>query len=365
MRVLLLVILLWCSRERPQCSLIRIVDWSLDQRNRRSRASPSGFKAVAIFSLVLCSFAGFRRRARDQSSNRNARPPRAGNYLILFPNETFHRRDPFFSRPRPRRRAGGSVACTNRPIRAAAAHSQPRRDLLGERLRPDLRDAGLRFRSSREACVRSVVKLGVARSLRLAEWLHLGMFMALIAFGLSATLGTIYFGSLLLVAAALFYEHRTAKRLDVAGINRAFFQSNSICQRRLRRAVCWTSGCVCSHGALSPCGSPRPDRSGTSTVQAPRCASRDARLSNGVVNQIRTISSASSASNHSFAQRENIPRRCAAAKGARSLRSNKARSAHRAPCSPPSLRHCPIRRIQFRDRTHRSPRCAAGRMKSG
>jgi 4-hydroxybenzoate polyprenyltransferase len=30
-----------------------------------------------------------------------------------------------------------------------------------------------------------------------------------------------------LIAAALFYEHRAASRLDRAGINRAFFQSNA------------------------------------------------------------------------------------------------------------------------------------------
>ena len=30
-----------------------------------------------------------------------------------------------------------------------------------------------------------------------------------------------------LVAGALIYEHRSAARLDLAGINRAFFQSNA------------------------------------------------------------------------------------------------------------------------------------------
>ena len=64
------------------------------------------------------------------------------------------------------------------------------------------------------------------------------MFMALIAFGLFAKLGPIYFCSLLLVAAALFYEHRTAKKLDVAGINRAFFQSNAFVSAVFVTAVC-------------------------------------------------------------------------------------------------------------------------------
>ncbi len=30
-----------------------------------------------------------------------------------------------------------------------------------------------------------------------------------------------------LIAAALFFEHRSAARLDLAAINRAFFQSNA------------------------------------------------------------------------------------------------------------------------------------------
>jgi 4-hydroxybenzoate polyprenyltransferase len=40
-------------------------------------------------------------------------------------------------------------------------------------------------------------------------------------------LGKIYFAALLLVLGALVYEHRAAARLDIAGINKAFFQSNA------------------------------------------------------------------------------------------------------------------------------------------
>lgn len=72
-----------------------------------------------------------------------------------------------------------------------------------------------------------VVKLGVARSLRVAQWLHFLMFLALVAFGLIARLGVIYHAAMPLVAAALLYEHRSARQLDLAGINRAFFQSNA------------------------------------------------------------------------------------------------------------------------------------------
>lgn len=79
----------------------------------------------------------------------------------------------------------------------------------------------------REGLRSLVVKLGVAQSLRLAQWLHLLMFVALAAFGFVANLGTIYYAAMPFVAAALIYEHRSARKLDLAGINRAFFQSNA------------------------------------------------------------------------------------------------------------------------------------------
>jgi 4-hydroxybenzoate polyprenyltransferase len=72
-----------------------------------------------------------------------------------------------------------------------------------------------------------VVKMGVARSLTVAGLLHWLMLAALVAFGWLATLGRIYFGSLVLVAAALVFEQRSARSLDVRGVNRAFFQSNA------------------------------------------------------------------------------------------------------------------------------------------
>ncbi|MEP6810010.1 MAG: UbiA-like polyprenyltransferase [Chthoniobacterales bacterium] len=72
-----------------------------------------------------------------------------------------------------------------------------------------------------------VVRIGIPRALRLAQSLHLAMFAALLGFGLSARLGVVYFSAMPLIAAALWYEHRSAARLDLAAINRAFFQSNA------------------------------------------------------------------------------------------------------------------------------------------
>jgi 4-hydroxybenzoate polyprenyltransferase len=53
------------------------------------------------------------------------------------------------------------------------------------------------------------------------------MFLALIVFGVIAKPGTTYYAAMPLVAAALFYEHLSASKLDLPGINRAFFQSNA------------------------------------------------------------------------------------------------------------------------------------------
>ena len=79
----------------------------------------------------------------------------------------------------------------------------------------------------REGLRSLVVRFGVAQSLRLAQWLHFLMFLALVGFGFVAKLGLIYYAAMPLVALALIYEHRSARRLDLAGINRAFFQSNA------------------------------------------------------------------------------------------------------------------------------------------
>jgi 4-hydroxybenzoate polyprenyltransferase len=90
----------------------------------------------------------------------------------------------------------------------------------------------------REGIRSLVVKLGIARSLRLAQLLHLATFAALAGFGLTAQLGLFYYAGMPFVAAALFYEHKTAGKLDLAGINRAFFQSNAFVSAVFLVAVC-------------------------------------------------------------------------------------------------------------------------------
>jgi 4-hydroxybenzoate polyprenyltransferase len=79
----------------------------------------------------------------------------------------------------------------------------------------------------REGLHSLVVWLGVPRALVLAAALHFFLLLALAGFGLSAHLGTIYFLGLLPVPLLLLYEHRIARTLDVALINKAFFETNA------------------------------------------------------------------------------------------------------------------------------------------
>ncbi|MDQ6654435.1 MAG: putative 4-hydroxybenzoate polyprenyltransferase [Verrucomicrobiota bacterium] len=79
----------------------------------------------------------------------------------------------------------------------------------------------------REGLRSLVVRLGIRRSLVVAQCLHVGMFIALCAFGAVAHLGVFYAAAMPLIAAALYFEHRSAARLGLAGINQAFFQSNA------------------------------------------------------------------------------------------------------------------------------------------
>lgn len=72
-----------------------------------------------------------------------------------------------------------------------------------------------------------VVKLGVPASLQWAQRLHWMMLAVLGWFGFEAQLGAAYYGSLAAIAVAIVYEHRSAARLDVEAINRAFFTSNA------------------------------------------------------------------------------------------------------------------------------------------
>lgn len=237
-RVLLLVVLCMVFARTAAMLFNRIVDWSLDQRNPRTAARHLLVsKLSATLALILCSVAFvFSAFAINRVTGLLA-VPALGIIFFYSLTKRFTDATHFFL----------GLALALAPVGAWLAQT--------ERLAPapiilsfgvicwvsgfDLIYATQDYDFDRREGLRSlVVKLGIARSLRLAQWLHLAMFIALVAFGLFARLGPIYFCSLLFVAAALFYEHRVAKKLDVAAVNRAFFQSNSFVSAVFVVAVC-------------------------------------------------------------------------------------------------------------------------------
>ena len=72
-----------------------------------------------------------------------------------------------------------------------------------------------------------VVRVGIAKSLVLAQWLHAAMWLLLLLFGFVAARGIFYYAGMLLIFPVLIFEHRTAQKMDIAAINRAFFNSNA------------------------------------------------------------------------------------------------------------------------------------------
>jgi 4-hydroxybenzoate polyprenyltransferase len=79
----------------------------------------------------------------------------------------------------------------------------------------------------REGLHSMVVRLGIAKSLGAAVLLHNLSFLGLVAFGILAGLGLVYYLSLALIGAALVYEHWLARRGNLEAINKAFFQANA------------------------------------------------------------------------------------------------------------------------------------------
>ena len=80
----------------------------------------------------------------------------------------------------------------------------------------------------REGLRSLVVWLGVSKGLALARLLHFILLIALLFFGVSAHLGSLYFFGLTPIPFLLFYEHRIASTLDLGKINKAFFETNAV-----------------------------------------------------------------------------------------------------------------------------------------
>src|SRR5438477_9133141 len=225
-RILFLVIVCMVFARTAAMLFNRLVDWSLDQRNPRTASRHLLLSKPAAQVLLVMSSAGFVVAAAAINRLTFILAPVA-LALIFFYSVTkrFTSATHFFlGLALAVAPAGAWIAQTGRldfpplVLGAGVVCWVAGFDLIYATQDVDF--------DRREGLCSLVVRLGVAQRLRLAQWLHFLMFVALMAFGYVAKLGAIYYAAMSLIGLALLYEHRCARTLDVAGINRAFFQSN-------------------------------------------------------------------------------------------------------------------------------------------
>jgi 4-hydroxybenzoate polyprenyltransferase len=238
LRILLLVVICMVFARTAAMLFNRLVDWSLDQRNPRTAPRHQLVSKSAAQALLVLSSAGFVLTAAAINQLTFILAPVALAIIFFYSvTKRFTSATHFFL----------GLALAIAPVGAWIAQTG------WIALAPVVLGAGVicwvagfdliyatqDYDFDRREGIRSlVVKLGITRSLRLARLLHLVTFVALTGFGLVARLGLAYYCAMLLVAAALVYEHKTATKLDLAGVNRAFFQSNAFVSTVFFVAVC-------------------------------------------------------------------------------------------------------------------------------
>ena len=237
LRIFLLVIVCMVFARTAAMLFNRLVDWSLDQRNPRTASRHLLVPKLSAVVLLILSSGAFLLAASAINRLTCILAPVA-LALIFFYSVTkrFTSATHFFL----------GLALAVAPIGAWIAQTG------SINLAPVVLAAGVvcwvagfdliyatqDYDFDRREGIRSLaVKLGITRSLRLAQLLHVVTFFALVGFGFVAKLGVFYYWSLPLIAAALVYEHKIGKR-DLAGINRAFFQSNAFVSAVFLLAVC-------------------------------------------------------------------------------------------------------------------------------
>jgi 4-hydroxybenzoate polyprenyltransferase len=237
LRILLLVLVCMMFARTGAMLFNRLVDWSLDQRNPRTASRHLLISKSAASLLLVLSSVGFILAAAAINRLTFILAPIALLVIFFYSlTKRFTSATHFFL----------GLALAVAPVGAWIAQTG-RIDIaplvLGFGVICwvagfDLIYATQDYDFDRREGIRSlVVKLGIFRSLRLAQLLHLLTLVALIGFGLVAKLGPLYYWSMPLVAAALVYEHKINK-LNIAGINRAFFQSNAFVSAVFLVAVC-------------------------------------------------------------------------------------------------------------------------------
>src|SRR2546430_13879626 len=214
-RTFLLVVVCMVFARMAAMLFNRLVDWSLDQRNPRTASRHLLVSKTMAVGLLVLSSAGFFLAAAAINRLTFLLAPVALVVIFFYSfTKRFTSATHFFL----------GLALAIAPVGAWIAQTG-RVDLAPLVLGAgvicwaagfDLIYATQDYDFDRREGIRSlVVKLGIARSLRLAQLLHLAMLAALIVFGVTAQLGRIYYGGMPLVAASLFYEHKTEK-LDLA-----------------------------------------------------------------------------------------------------------------------------------------------------
>src|SRR6266404_2671876 len=237
LRILLLVVTCMVFARTAAMLFNRLIDWSLDQRNPRTASRHLLISKPAAQVLLVLSSTGFVLAAAAINGLTFFLAPVALAIIFFYSvTKRFTSATHFFL----------GLALAVAPLAAWIAETG-RIDLAPVVLGAgvicwvagfDLIYATQDYDFDRREGIRSlVVNLGIARSLRLAQLLHLLTFAALIGFGLAAKLGALYYWSMPLIAVALVYEHKTDK-LDLGGINRAFFQSNAFVSAVFLVAVC-------------------------------------------------------------------------------------------------------------------------------
>src|SRR5712691_11905276 len=238
LRVFVLVLVCMVCARTAAMLFNRLIDWSLDQRNPRTASRHLLIPKAAASLLLLLSSAGFLGAAAAINRLTFLLSPLALAIVFFYSlTKRFTAATHFYlGLALAVAPAGAWIAQTGDVDLAPLVLSA---GVLCWVAGFDLIYATQDYDFDRREGIHSlVVKLGIARSLRFAQLLHLLMFVALIGFGLAAKLGLIYYTAMPFVAAALLYEHRRARRLDVAGINRAFFQSNAFVSAVFLLAVC-------------------------------------------------------------------------------------------------------------------------------
>jgi 4-hydroxybenzoate polyprenyltransferase len=226
-RLLALVLLCMVCARTAAMLFNRIVDWSLDQRNPRTATRHQLVsRPVSVLMLVLSALAFAVAASMINRATFLLSPVALAIIFFYSLTKRFTAASHFFlGLALAIAPAGAWIAATGRLALAPLLLGV---GVIGWVAGFDLIYATQDFEFDRREKLHSlVVRLGIPRALRLAQFLHLEMLVALVAFGFAASLGAIYFCGMPFVAAALVYENRSASRLDLAGINRAFFQSNA------------------------------------------------------------------------------------------------------------------------------------------